>query len=95
MYLLLEGGHLLRLAQRVHGNGQEDVEERVVAEHRQEDEVQRVDQTGLVPSLTQVQRVDQTGLVPSLTKVQRVDQTGLVPSLGYQQNLCKCINRLK
>jgi hypothetical protein len=40
MYLLLEGGHLLRLAQGVHGNGQEDVEERVVAEHRQEDEVQ-------------------------------------------------------
>ena len=51
LLLLLQGGHLLRLPQRVHGDGQEDVEQRVVAEQRQEDEVQRVDEAGARPAL--------------------------------------------
>ena len=50
-YLLLQSGHLLGLTQRVHGNGEEHVEERVVAEHGQKDEVERVDQARLVTTL--------------------------------------------
>ena len=48
--LFLERGHLLRLAQGVHGDSQEDIEQGVVAEHREEDEVQRVYQAGLEPN---------------------------------------------
>ena len=51
LLLHLERGHLLRLPQRVDGDGQEHVEQRVVAEQRQEDEVQRVDQAGARPAL--------------------------------------------
>ena len=51
LLLHLQGGHLLRLAQRVDGDGQEDVEQRVVAEQRQEDEVQRVDEAGASSAL--------------------------------------------
>ena len=46
LLLHLQRGHLLRLAQRVDGDGEEDVEEGVVAEEGQEDEVQRVDEAG-------------------------------------------------
>ena len=38
-------------AQRVDGDGQEDVEEGVVAEEGQEDEVQRVDEAGASTAL--------------------------------------------
>ena len=51
LLLHLQGGHLLRLAQRVDGDGQEDVEEGVVAEEGQEDEVQRVDEAGASSAL--------------------------------------------
>ena len=51
LLLLLHGGHLLGLAQTVDGDGQEDVEQGVVAEHGEEDEVERLDQAGLGAAL--------------------------------------------
>ena len=41
--LLLQGGHLLGLAQGVDGDGKEDVEEGVVPKQGEEDEVSAVD----------------------------------------------------
>ena len=51
LLLHLQGGHLLRLAKRVDGDGQEDVEQGVVAEEGQEDEVEGVDEAGASSSL--------------------------------------------
>ena len=46
LFLLLQRRHLLSLAQRVDGDGEEDVEQGVVAEQRQEDEVGAVHLAG-------------------------------------------------
>ena len=46
LFLLLQRRHLLSLTQRVDGDGEEDVEQGVVAEQRQEDEVGAVHLAG-------------------------------------------------
>ena len=43
LLLLLQGGHLLGLAQGVDGDGKEDVEEGVIPKQGEEDEVSAVD----------------------------------------------------
>ena len=50
-HLILGCSELLGVGEIVHGNGEEHVEERVVAEHGQKDEVERVDQARLVTTL--------------------------------------------
>ena len=47
-HLVLRGRELLRVGEIVHGDGEEHVEQGVVAEQRQHDEVQRVDHAGPV-----------------------------------------------
>ena len=44
-FLFFTGRHLLGLTQRVHSNGQEHVEQGVIAEHGQKYEVKRINQT--------------------------------------------------
>jgi len=75
LLLLLHGRHLLRLAQAVHSDGQEDVEQRVVAEHGQKDEVEGVDEALARASL----RLDAVvhHLVPILASEDLHDKMGL------------------
>ncbi len=55
--LLLRGRQLLRTGQVVDGNGQEDVQQCVVAEQYQNDEVHRVDHAALVDAALRLDRL--------------------------------------